>query len=56
MPMSHTRTDSVAARPRVRSATPLKLTWQFDGVRLTCRWIATPDEESGVPLPLPHVA
>ena len=54
--MPHTRSDSTAANPRVQSAAELKLTWQFDGDRLTCRWIATSAEEPRVERQLPDVA
>jgi hypothetical protein len=53
--MPHTRTDPVTATPRVPSAAELKLTWQFDGERLTCRWIATSAEARRVERQLPDV-
>jgi hypothetical protein len=56
MPMPHTRTDPVAANPPMPSTPELKLTWQFDGERLTCRWNATPAEQLAVEIPLPDVA
>jgi len=56
MPMPHTRTDAAAATPRVPSAPQLTLNWQLEGERLTCRWIATPADEPGVPFQLAHVA
>ena len=56
MAKHYTRPDPVSANPRVPYEPKLKLSWTFDGERLTGRWIETQGEPPTRAIRLPHVA
>jgi hypothetical protein len=56
MPKLRTRPDQAAANPRVPAEPKLKLSWRYDGERLTGRWVETSAEQSAGAVRLPHVA